>query len=188
MRDGSDTKEKIVRAALHLFVRKGVDGASMRDVVHEAGISLGAFYNHYRSKEELAWTLFSEGWSGIATEMRRRARAEEGLRNQLRAIVGYVFAFFDEDPDQVGYVFFSRHLHLRQVNVRLPNPHLVIRLFITNAIARGEARKMDAEVATQIVMGVVIQMIDAKMLNLVKGPLATHAQEVADALYRALKA
>lgn len=188
MRDGSETKEKIARAALRLFFRKGVDGASMRDVVHEAGVSLGAFYNHYRSKEELASTLFSEGWSGLATEMRRRVRAEEGLRNQLRAIVGYVFSFSDEDPEQVGYLFFSRHLHVRQINVRLPNPYLVTRLLITNAISRGEAKKMDIQVATQIVMGVVIQMVDAKILGLLKGPLEARAQEVADALYDCLKA
>jgi len=102
--------------------------------------------------------------------------------------LGRVFGLFDADPDQTGYVFFSRHLHLRQVNVRLPNPHLVIRLFLTNAIARGEAQKMDPEIATQAVMGLVIQIIDARMLNLIKGPLAARADEAADMLHRMLKA
>jgi AcrR family transcriptional regulator len=185
---GITTKENIDRAALRLFLRRGVDGTSMRDIVKEAGISLGAFYNHYPSKEELAWALFSEEWSGIAVEMRRRARAQKTLRGRLLAIVGYVFGLFDQDPDQVGYVFFSRHLHLRQVNVRLPSPHIVIRLFLTNAIAQGEAQKIDPELATQVVMGVVIQIIDARMLNLIKGPLATRAEAVADILYRMLRA
>jgi hypothetical protein len=98
-----------------------------------------------------------------------------------------MFQLYDEDPDLVGYAFLSRHRYVARVNVRMPNPHLAIRVFIATAIARGEARKMDAEIATQFVMGVVIQTIDAKLLGLIKGPLKARASEVADTLYRALK-
>ena len=188
MERGDVTKDKIEKAALHLFLRKGVDGTSMRDVVHKAGYSLGAFYNHYASKEDLAWTLFSGAWYTMGVELRRRIRAEDGLRNQLLAIASYMFGFFDENPDLVGYAFLARHRYIWKVNVRLPNPHIVVRLFITIAMSHGEARKMDAEIATQIVMGVVIQAIDAKILNLIKGPLKARADPVADALYRMLKA
>jgi hypothetical protein len=59
---------------------------------------------------------------------------------------------------------------------------------MATAISRGIARKMDVEVATQFVMGAVIQMIDARLLGLVKGSLKSRSKEVADTLYRALKA
>lgn len=188
MRDGIATKEQIERAALRLFLRDGIDGASMREVTREAGISLGAVYNHFESKEELAWQLFSSGWSEFALEMRRAAREKKGIRDQLRAMIGYIFQAFDDDPDRVGYVFFSRHQHLHRVNPKLPNPHLVFRVFITNAIARKAFGKIDAEIATTIVMGACIQMIDSKMLKRIKGPLSEHANEVADVCYRMLKA
>ena len=188
MRDGIATKEQIERAALRLFLRDGIDGASMRELTREAGISLGAVYNHYESKEELAWQLFASGWSEFAIEMRRAARAKNGIRAQLRAMIGYVFNSFDDDPDRVGYVFFSRHQHMHRVNPRLPNPVLVFRVFITNAMTEKAFRKMDAEVATTIVLGACIQMIDSKMLKRIKGPLGAHAGEVADACYRLLKA
>jgi AcrR family transcriptional regulator len=164
------TKEKLERAALHLFLRNGVDGTSMRDLVNQAGFSTGAFYNHFENKEELAWTLFSEAWYAMGMELRRRTRRDRNFHRQLRAVAGYMFQLYDEDPDLVGYAFLSRHRYVARVNVRMPNPHLAIRVFIATAIARGEARKMDAEIATQFVMGVVIQTIDAKLLGLIKGP------------------
>ena len=188
MRHGIATKEQIERAALRLFLRDGIDGASMREVTREAGISLGAVYNHYESKEELAWQLFLSGWSEFAFEMRRAAREKRGIRAQLQAMIGYVFNAFDEDPDRVGYVFFSRHQHMHRVNPKLPNPVLVFRVFITNAMTEKVFRKMDAEVATTIVLGACIQMIDSKMLKRIKGPLGARAEEVADACYRMLKA
>ena len=187
MNSSAETKERLERAALHLFLRNGVDGTSMRDLVKQAGYSLGAVYNHFENKEELAWTLFSDAWYAMGMEMRRRTRAEPDFHRQLRAVTDYMFEHYDEDPDLIGYAFLSRHRYITRINVRLPNPHLVVRVFVATAISRGIAQKMDTEVATQFVMGTVIQMIDAKLLGLIKGPLKARSKEVADTLYRALK-
>lgn len=188
MDNAAATKEKLERAALYLFLKKGVDGTSMRDVVRKAGYSLGAFYNHFESKEELAWELFSGAWYRMGLDLRARTRAEPGLEGQLHAVASYIFAYYDEDPELVGYAFLTRHRYIARVNVRQPNPHLVVRLFIAKAMARHEARKMETEIATQIVMGAVIQTVDAKMLGLIEGPLNGRAKDVAEALYRALRA
>jgi len=40
----TNTKEKIFLAALDLFAEKGVDAASIRDIVNRVGISTAAFY------------------------------------------------------------------------------------------------------------------------------------------------
>jgi AcrR family transcriptional regulator len=53
MRDPAGTKDRIDRAAIRLFAQQGVDGTSIRQIAKEAGISLGALYNHYRSKESM---------------------------------------------------------------------------------------------------------------------------------------
>ncbi|MEE9208885.1 MAG: TetR family transcriptional regulator, partial [Kiloniellales bacterium] len=59
MRNGTDTRERIERAALKLFATKGVAATSIRDIAKAAGVSLGAMYNHYPSKDDLGWLLFS---------------------------------------------------------------------------------------------------------------------------------
>jgi AcrR family transcriptional regulator len=182
------TKEKLERAALHLFLRQGVDGTSMREIVNHAGYSLGAFYNHFASKEELAERLFLDTWYTMGAEIRRRTRGETDLFQQLFAVTDYMFDFYESDPNLVGYAFLSRHRFILKVNVRQPNPHLVIRLIITAVMTRGEARKMDIEIATQIVMGAIIQAVDARLLGLIKGSLASRSREVADSLHRMLKA
>ncbi len=71
MRSGIETKEKIERAAVRLFVRQGINGTSIRDVAKLAGVSQGAMYNHFDSKEGLALELFSRGWSEMGAELRR---------------------------------------------------------------------------------------------------------------------
>jgi TetR/AcrR family transcriptional repressor of nem operon len=47
-------KDKIVDAGLRVMFRKGYEGASVRDIVAEAGAPQGSFTNHFRSKEAFA--------------------------------------------------------------------------------------------------------------------------------------
>jgi AcrR family transcriptional regulator len=50
---------KVERAALDLFAAEGIDGVSIAEIAAAAGVSQGALYRHYPSKDELAWSLFS---------------------------------------------------------------------------------------------------------------------------------
>src|SRR5215813_4796935 len=53
-----ETRERILDAALTLFRRKGFDGATMRDVARAAGLSLGAAYYYFESKEALVLAYY----------------------------------------------------------------------------------------------------------------------------------
>ena len=48
-----DTLEKIQQAALDEFSEKGFLGASLRQIVKHAGVTTGAFYGYFSSKEAL---------------------------------------------------------------------------------------------------------------------------------------
>lgn len=53
----SDTLEKIQQAALEEFSGKGFLGASLRQIVKNAGVTTGAFYGYFSSKEALFASL-----------------------------------------------------------------------------------------------------------------------------------
>lgn len=48
-----DTKEQILIVAERLFAERGFAGATLRNVVSEAGVNLAAVHYHFGSKEEL---------------------------------------------------------------------------------------------------------------------------------------
>ena len=51
--DEVQTKRRIIEAALYEFEQKGYQGASLRQIVKNAGVTTGAFYGYYSSKAEL---------------------------------------------------------------------------------------------------------------------------------------
>ena len=62
-----DTKQKLMDAALDIFIRDGYDGANIKDICAEVGIVKSAFYRHFDSKE----TLWNEMIEQIATHYNR---------------------------------------------------------------------------------------------------------------------
>ncbi len=48
-----NTLQKINEIAVSEFLEKGFRGASLREIVKKAGVTTGAFYGYYKSKEEL---------------------------------------------------------------------------------------------------------------------------------------
>ncbi len=49
----SDTRTRLLVAALELFAKNGFDASTMRDLAQFAGIKAPAIYNHFKSKEAL---------------------------------------------------------------------------------------------------------------------------------------
>lgn len=51
--NAQESKELIISSAEKLFLEKGFDKVSMRDISEEAKLSKGAIYHHYKSKDEI---------------------------------------------------------------------------------------------------------------------------------------
>jgi len=54
------TRETILKTAITLFVEKGYDDTTMRDIAAAAGCSLGLAYRYYPSKGHLVHTLYDQ--------------------------------------------------------------------------------------------------------------------------------
>lgn len=53
-----ETTAAIMQAAMKLSIHKGIDNVTVRDICAEAGISVGAFYHHFTSRQELLQRSF----------------------------------------------------------------------------------------------------------------------------------
>lgn len=60
-----NTRTRLVRASLDVFVEKGIDGATVDDLVTAAGFTRGAFYSNFSTKEE----VFSELFGSVTEEL-----------------------------------------------------------------------------------------------------------------------
>lgn len=70
-------KTRMVKAAARLFREKGVDAIAVADLMKEAGLTHGGFYNHFESKDDLAAAACREAFDQAITRAERNtARAK----------------------------------------------------------------------------------------------------------------
>lgn len=53
MKDDKETREKLIASARREFLEKGYQGASLRSICKEAGVTTGALYFFFKDKEDL---------------------------------------------------------------------------------------------------------------------------------------
>ncbi len=91
MRITSEAKEQnrtnILETAKKLFVEKGYERTTTRDISEACGMAKGTLFNYFSSKETLAMTLISLAMeSGRQTYLRRKS-GSEGLVEELFLLV-----------------------------------------------------------------------------------------------------
>ena len=186
MRPKDQTKEIIARTALGLFVEKGIDGTTIRDIAAAARIAEGTLYRHYPGKDALAWDLFSQNFTAFALELHRIQAGQATLQAKLDAMVRQFCAFFDQDPVLFSYLLLAQHGQLQKVTPDMPNPVEVLRAVLAAGMDRGEIPAGDPNVAAAMVLGIVLQVAIFKIYQRLTQSLTSLAEVLVKACWRVL--
>jgi AcrR family transcriptional regulator len=65
----NDKKTTLIHAAIKLFGMRDYHTTSVQDIVNLAGVSKGAFYQHFHSKDELLLSIFNHYFERLRTEL-----------------------------------------------------------------------------------------------------------------------
>lgn len=183
---GARTHEKIEQVALALFAEKGVDRTTIGDIAGAAGIAEGTIYRHYPGKEALIWQLFSVNYLRLAGQLDALQAGRGDLHGKLKVMVGMFCSLFEQNPDMFRFLLLVQHGQLSRVTEDMQTPVKVLKAVIETAMARGEIPDQDAEVATAMVMGMVLQVAVSKVYGRITRPLGEVADQLADGCRRAL--
>ena len=81
-------------AAIQLFSHSGYDSASVADICAKAGVSKGAFYHHFPSKQELFLAIVDQWLQGIDTRLFSSTGKNESVPQSITRMaktLGFVF-------------------------------------------------------------------------------------------------
>ena len=81
---GEETRARIYDAALALFRDRGFEAATMRDVAAAAGMSLGAAYHYFPSKDAIVLAYYDDVTAEHERRVLARLAGERSLRERLR--------------------------------------------------------------------------------------------------------
>lgn len=179
--------DEILDAALAVFGERGFDAARMEDIAGRAGVSKGAVYLYFDSKEAVLEGLIEREVAPVAARL--RALAQQGGADPaaaLRLIVNTATQLtqapaFAATPRVVLSVAarfpeIGRHYRERVVDIGLG----AVESLIARGVENGAFRTIDPAAAARMVMGPVL--LKALHVHILGGAPDTDAEARADAL------
>jgi AcrR family transcriptional regulator len=110
--DGHERRGEILEAATRIFNSEGYDGATIRRIAEEVGLSSTALYMHFRDKDEILVEICEsamEALLGLASEIAARPVAAE---ERARAMIAAYVQFGLTEPSTYRLVFCSQGRHM----------------------------------------------------------------------------
>ena len=162
-----ETRGKILEAAYRLFSERGYDVSSVAEICTFAGVSKGAFYYHFPSKQALfialletwlagldaAFAIVIQDAPGVDVAILRMAEMASGVMKQADVRLSILLEFWMQayrDP-AIWEAAIAPYRHYREFFSGL----------IREGIAEGTLRQIDADLAARTLvslsMGLVLQ-------------------------------
>ena len=147
-----------MRAAVDLFGTKGFHEASVQEIVARAGLTKGAFYHHFESKEDVLHVIHDEFIDEHLERQeritKRFTRAHEQLFHLVRTLV-YIVA--DHRPEVQIFYREQRALGVSQFAESYDKRDRAERIYVDTialGVERGEFRPdLDAKLSALAILG-----------------------------------
>jgi AcrR family transcriptional regulator len=164
-----ETRSRILEAAVKLFSNHGYNRASVDDICSEAGISKGAFYHHFESKQALFLALL-DGWLQAidkAIEASKDQTAPETFMQMTEAFP-YVFATADEGLPMF-FEFWLQASRDKKVWEASIAPYRRYHKYFTSLIQKGVEEgsfvEVDPELAARMIVSTAMGLFLQSLLD-----------------------
>ncbi|MCS7171062.1 MAG: TetR/AcrR family transcriptional regulator [Aquificaceae bacterium] len=188
-----NARERIIESAKELFSQKGYSNTSVEEIVRYAGLSKGAFYFYFKSKDQLMEGLvnsMAERTKEIMLRwLNKEISSEEAIRGHIRDFLVECY-----EDRRIAYVFFFELMCSKESFRKLHQKHMEdIRGLLFQMVKRGYERKEfrcgKAETLVNLIVGYVRLVYMEKLLLGHAGleEVLKEAEEGLELIFRGLK-
>lgn len=157
-RDEADTLQRILLEAGRLFVARGYEGVSMREIGEAVGITKAALYYHFQDKEALFMAILYASLEEIGVVLDGAEASATNLRGQIDAAMGGLLGLPAERRALIR-VASQEIVHVspgpRAAFNEIYHEKFVGRIvrMLADGMARGEVRPLDPQLAAWLLLG-----------------------------------
>lgn len=95
-----ETRDRIYDSAIAKFSEKGLERTSIQEICRDAKVSIGSFYNHFDSKEDIIYEIFKK--ADMNFEQFREVDVEKkGIRDLILDYMDYYVSFVQ--TNEIGF-------------------------------------------------------------------------------------
>jgi len=185
---GEQTRKKILSIAKRLFVERGYFNTSIRDIAEESGVSTGALYHHFESKEEIAGEIYQRTLKEIHMRIEEAIVKGKSTEEKVKGIVKTLLELAEEDRYTMEYALYVKHKEILDIPVCSAEPFELIKSFCKEEIEKGNVRCTKEDLCAVCLTGAPVRLMQLKWDGVIKGDLKNYAEELGERVWASLKA
>jgi TetR/AcrR family transcriptional regulator, repressor of fatR-cypB operon len=180
---------KILTAGLDLFVEKGYHNVSIHEVRELADVSIGSIYRYFGGKEGIAQALYTHILNEVDELIDRVTQEIPSPVEQLEEIIKQLFQHTETHRNIIAFVFHSKHADFLtdQPLICDAAPFVKIRAITAQAINNNDIKDINTAVATSIIFGSAIRMIQLRLDGAIEEPLNTYSEILMESIWGGIK-
>ena len=89
-----ETRKQIMTAAVELLCRRGYDAASVAEICESAGVSKGAFYHHFPSKQKLFLSILDKWMEELDVQLLSFRSPEKNIPQSIQDMADAIGSVF----------------------------------------------------------------------------------------------
>lgn len=140
----AQNRRAILDAARQVFGELGYEVATVRDIIRRTNLSVGAFYNYYRSKEEVYEALSDDGARRFRPILQAQYEAAEDFESYIRGAIRAYYHFLVEE-DAASRAGRERHPHVRIETPEMEAVFEQVKWSISDVLERAHAQRVDTD-------------------------------------------
>ena len=187
-------KETIIQTALQLFSKHGFYNTTIPDIAKQVGMSVGNFYNYFKSKDILAKELILYISEYLGKNIEAINQEKISTKEKIAKIVSMYFGMAQEHPEMIEY-FLRIYLSNREVfgedcqGMVCVSPFVTeLMLFFEEGVKCGDLRDQDFFSAFGFFMGYLGGMVFLHGEKILPKELESYQDSITQNIYNALKA
>lgn len=157
------TRERILRAALAVFARKGYHRAAVDDIVRESSTSKGAVYHHFPNKEALFLALVDDFAGHLAGSVAAAIAASHGALGKVEAALRAGLETFARHRDLARLILLESTSVGSAYGAKRAEIHgsftALIQRYLDQAAAEGSIPPLDTRIATLAWLGAINELV-----------------------------
>ncbi len=154
-------KERLLHVATRLFARHGFESTSVQDIVDAAGVTKGAMYHYYGSKDDLLFEVYHQVLSMQISHLDEIAAGPGTAEQRLRAAAADVVRTSLDNLDDLIVYFRSLHMlpddKQAQVRAERRRYHDKFKALVEEGVAAGTFR---ADISPDIVVHYFLSVVN----------------------------
>lgn len=132
------TEKRLMQAAWELMSEHGFDAVPVRDICKKAGVTTGAFYHHFPTKE----AMLDRGYERMDDFIRARVEKAPAARaiDRLRAIFLSYAAYMEQENGELTARFYQNLLSSRSLQAFDQKRYIydAVGRYFTRAVSEGD--------------------------------------------------